>query len=58
VFLAEPGKETFSILRLLRIGYHNVLGYLENGFETYAKNGGKFAKVDFVSAKDFVDTRG
>lgn len=58
VLICEPGKEQFAIIRLVRIGYHNVIGYLEGGFETFAKNGGKFGKVTIVSPKDFADTRG
>lgn len=45
-------------MRLIRIGYHNIIGYLEGGFETYVKNGGKFGKVTVVTPKDFADTRG
>jgi hypothetical protein len=40
--LSDDGKEEQSVMRLARIGYHNVLGYLEGGFGTYCKEGGKF----------------
>jgi hypothetical protein len=43
---------------LVRIGYHNILGYLEGGFETYSKNGGKFGIVQFVTPLEFADTKG
>ncbi|RAV99789.1 MBL fold metallo-hydrolase [Pseudochryseolinea flava] len=31
VLIAEEGKEEESVLRLARVGYENVLGYLQNG---------------------------
>lgn len=33
IIIAEPGKEKESILRLSRIGYETILGYLEGGWE-------------------------
>ena len=41
MLVAEEGKEEFSIVRLLRIGYENILGYLEGGFDNYVRNGGE-----------------
>ena len=35
LLICEPGKETEAITRLARVGYENVLGYLEGGFETW-----------------------
>ncbi len=31
VLVTEPGKESESVLRLARVGYENVLGYLKDG---------------------------
>lgn len=45
VLVTDPGKEKESIVRLGRVGYENVLGYLEGGFESYKK----FRKDDIVS---------
>jgi hypothetical protein len=44
-------------MRLARIGYHEVHGYLEGGFVTFNKEGGKFGQVGFTSLKDFIDTK-
>jgi hydroxyacylglutathione hydrolase len=33
VLVTEPGKEEESVLRLARVGYENVLGYLQGGVE-------------------------
>ena len=49
IFVAEPGKEEEVITRLSRIGYENVLGYLEGGFESW-KNAGK--EVDSIESID------
>lgn len=35
IFVAEPGKEKEVITRLSRIGYDNVLGFLEGGFDSW-----------------------
>ncbi len=35
VLISDPGKETESILRLARVGYENLAGYLEGGVAGY-----------------------
>jgi hydroxyacylglutathione hydrolase len=35
VLVTEPGKQEESVLRLARIGYEKVLGYLEGGMESW-----------------------
>lgn len=49
IFISEHGKEEEVITRLSRIGYDNVLGYLEGGFESW-KNAGK--PVDSIESID------
>lgn len=39
MILAPLGKEKEAVLRLARIGYSNVLGYLEGGIEGWKKAG-------------------
>jgi hydroxyacylglutathione hydrolase len=39
VIVAEKGRESESILRLARVGYENVVGYLEGGFEAWQAAG-------------------
>lgn len=39
VIVAEAGKEAESILRLARVGYENVIGFLENGIEAWVNAG-------------------
>ncbi|MCK5370867.1 MAG: MBL fold metallo-hydrolase, partial [Cyclobacteriaceae bacterium] len=38
VLITEPGQEYESVLRLARVGFENVVGYLENGIETWKKS--------------------
>ena len=40
LLIAEPGREEETVMRLARVGYDNVIGYLKDGFETW-KNAGK-----------------
>ena len=35
IIVAEVGKEREAIMRLARVGYDNVIGYLEGGIETH-----------------------
>lgn len=39
VVVAAPGKEREAILRLARVGYENVAGYLEGGIDAWKKAG-------------------
>lgn len=43
VIIGKEGEAKDSILRLLRIGYDNILGYLDGGFDVYKNNGGELA---------------
>ena len=45
IMVTEPGKEKESIVRLARVGFDKVKGYLEGGFETW-KNAGE--EVDLI----------
>ncbi|TCZ73098.1 MBL fold metallo-hydrolase [Flaviaesturariibacter aridisoli] len=39
ILLTEPGKERETLVRLARVGFQNVIGYLEGGFEAWQKAG-------------------
>ena len=54
VVITDPGKEEEAITRLSRVGYDNVLGYLEGGFETWLKSGKEVAGVRQVSAEEYL----
>jgi hydroxyacylglutathione hydrolase len=53
VLVTEKGKEAEAVLRLARVGYENVKGYLEGGLEGWAKSGNSFEKIRSLSAEEF-----
>ena len=54
VLIIDEGKEAEAILRLARIGYENVNGYLQGGFNTWRNAGKSIETIKSVSAADFV----
>ncbi len=50
LLVTEPGTEQEAITRLSRVGYDQVLGYLENGFQTWVQAGKDVEIVDRVTA--------
>ncbi len=55
VLITEPGKEYESVLRLARVGFENVSGYLEGSIDTW-KNSGKLVQtVTSVDAEALMD---
>jgi hydroxyacylglutathione hydrolase len=55
ILIAEPDKVEEAITRLSRVGYDQVLGFLEGGFESWEKAGKDTSSIPSVSAKDFVE---
>ncbi len=53
LLVTEPGKEEESIVRLSRIGYDSVIGYLENGINSWIEQKLPIETIDEISAKDF-----
>lgn len=49
VLVTEAGKEHESILRLARVGYENVKGYLRGGISSWTKN---LDQIKSIQAKD------
>jgi hydroxyacylglutathione hydrolase len=45
ILVTEPGKEEESVIRLSRVGFDKMAGYLDGGFETW-KNAGE--KIDMI----------
>ena len=50
---AETEEET--ITRLSRVGFDNVLGYLNGGFESWENSGKEIDTIDRISAEEFAD---
>ncbi|MEP6927529.1 MAG: rhodanese-like domain-containing protein [Ginsengibacter sp.] len=44
ILITEPGKEEETIVRLARVGFNNVEGYLKDGFEAW-KNAGELIDI-------------
>lgn len=50
VLVTEPGKQEESVLRLARVGFENVKGYLNDGVNGWTAAGRELEKVDSVEA--------
>ena len=53
ILIAPEGREKEAIIRLSRVGFDNVIGYLEGGINSWIKNGGNISKVLNESASKF-----
>jgi hydroxyacylglutathione hydrolase len=53
LLLTEKGKEEEAVTRLSRVGFDNVLGYLEGGFNSWKVAGKETDKVNRISAQQF-----
>lgn len=51
LLVAPKGKEEEVITRLSRVGFDNVLGYLEGGFEAWKKEGKEIDTIHSVTAE-------
>jgi hydroxyacylglutathione hydrolase len=54
ILVTEKGKEEESITRLTRIGYENILGYLEGGFEAWKQSGREFSIIENLEIQDVI----
>jgi rhodanese-related sulfurtransferase len=54
VLLTDSGREEEAVMRCVRIGYYNVMGYLEGGWATYVKEGGAVGGVNIVPLGEFL----
>jgi glyoxylase-like metal-dependent hydrolase (beta-lactamase superfamily II)/rhodanese-related sulfurtransferase len=53
VLVSEAGTEEEVILRCSRVGYDNVVGFLDGGFETWKNTGEPVSTIESISAKEF-----
>ena len=53
LLVCEPGQERECITRLARVGFDNVLGYLEGGFATWKANDKQVDTVNRISPQQF-----
>lgn len=52
ILITEPGKEEESLIRLARVGFEKIQGYLKGGFETYSKAGEKIDMIIDIEADE------
>ena len=66
IIISPTGREKEAVIRLSRVGFDNVLGYLNGGIKKWVKSGGSISKVEnkfaskfsnFNSNKNILDVR-
>lgn len=55
LLVSDPGTEEEVITRLSRVGFDNVLGYLEGGFETWKNSGKETDAVQRIKPEQFAE---
>jgi len=55
LLVADSSREQEVITRLARVGFDNVLGYIDGGFETWKKSGEKTDRIRRITADLFID---
>jgi hydroxyacylglutathione hydrolase len=53
IVVAEAGKEEEAILRMARVGYENVLGFLKGGFAAWQNEQKEFDTLEGIDANEF-----
>ena len=53
VLVTDPGKEKETVVRLARVGFALMKGYLEGGFETWKKSGEPIDLIVNIDADEF-----
>ncbi len=53
VIVAVAGKEEEAIMRLARVGYDNVVGYLDGGIEAWKASGKSVGRINSITSDDF-----
>jgi hydroxyacylglutathione hydrolase len=52
VLITEKGKEEETVIRLARVGFENIIGYLEGGVEAWRNAGGNIDMIINVEADE------
>ena len=56
ILLVTPeGKEEEAVTRLSRVGFDNTLGFLKDGFKSWAKSGKEVDSIESVKVADIMD---
>lgn len=57
LLVTEKGTEQEAITRLARVGFDNVIGYLNEGFSSWKACGKEIDSIERVSAQNFVNEK-
>lgn len=52
IIITEPGKEKETVVRLARVGFSKVIGYLKGGFEAWQKAGEEIDMIIDIEADE------
>lgn len=52
ILVTEPGKEKESIIRLARVGFEKIIGYLDGGYEAWVNAGERIDMIVDVEADE------
>lgn len=55
LLVTAPGMEEETVTRLSRVGFDNIIGHLQEGFEAWAKAGKQIDTVKRISAEQFAN---
>ena len=55
LLIAEIGEEEEAVTRLARVGYDNVIGFLNNGFQAWVEAEKDFDEIVSVSPEEFAE---
>lgn len=55
LLIVEDDNLNEAITRLSRVGYDNIIGYLEGGFETWNASGKEIDTIQSISAEEFAE---
>ena len=53
VIIADPGKEQEVIIRLARVGFDNIVGYLKEGIEAWIDAGKPLEEMNIIRPSEF-----
>lgn len=55
LLITDAGREEETAIRLSRVGFDNILGYLQGGYAAWEKSGKEIDQVDRISAASFAE---
>lgn len=57
LLVADPGREEESVIRLARVGFDQVMGFLEGGYESWVKAGKPTDRIQRITAQEFSERK-